>query len=82
MNSEHSVDVDELIKKYNEQWEQLKAIALLYNHQVEQIKNTECCGNCNMKDCDTERGNLDYNFNKYCDKWQSDGLKREERMFK
>jgi len=47
---------------------------------ADEIENLKCCGNCNLVDCDTERGNLDYNFGKYCKLWCSDGMSREERM--
>ena len=38
-------------------------------------RDLECCGNCgkHYKDCHNE---LSYEF---CDKWQADGLMREER---
>lgn len=88
MNSEHSVDVDELIKKYNEQWEQLKAITLLYNHEVKVSQDLECCGNCEnlvvfhrwkIECALTKDETLVCN---YCDKYQSDGMSRVERRIK
>jgi hypothetical protein len=45
-----------------------------------ELRDSRCCGNCSMADCDTERGNLDDNFGKYCDRWCSDGQTREARL--
>lgn len=47
---------------------------------ADEIENLKCCGNCSMQKCETDRGNLDDNYGKYCPKWLSDGMKREQRL--
>lgn len=47
--------------------------------RLEQIDDLKCCGNCES----TEGCEFSTVFqSKYCDKWQSDGMTRKERMIK
>ena len=43
--------------------------------------NLRCCGNCKAtnKECPNGR-EFEYNKQYYCDNWQSDGMKREDRI--
>jgi hypothetical protein len=94
MNSEHGVDVDELINTYNEQYEQFRAVSLLFNHQVvkiseleKKINDLQCCGNCKyFMYCKTdgliycEIEVFPFPIKGMCNQWQSDGLTKEERI--
>jgi len=50
--------------------------------RLDEGENLKCCGSCtmfshNIKDCPHFRRAVAH---KYCDKWQSDGMKREDRI--
>jgi len=60
--------------------EVIKQTELLEKHiesLKEEIENLKCCGNCNPLECNWKTSGSEESH--YCDKWQSDGLKRKER---
>jgi hypothetical protein len=49
---------------------------------ADEIESLKCCGNCDLYSI-TNRDCPDYyrvNANSYCDKWQSDGMTRADRI--
>lgn len=56
--------------------------------RLEQIDNLKCCGNCSLHGADgvvtdTECYHIgDNEPESYCNQYQSDGMKREQRMIK
>ena len=66
----------------SEEYKALEKKLKAANDIAKKVDNLKCCGNCNLIDCDTERGNLDDNFGKYCDLWCYDGQTTEDRRIK
>lgn len=61
---------NENIRLHAQRFESGKMVA----EAIKKAENLECCGNCSDSNCGHTYG--------YCDKWQSDNLKREERIIK
>lgn len=46
------------------------------------VENLKSCGNCAnfCNDCAVWSDHMDLSVNHYCDKWQSDGMNRSDRV--
>lgn len=76
----------ELLRRYKNIEKELNDTKLYFisfvsHHEVtmEVMEDLKCCGNCKLYS-DTEICRRSNSHFKYCDKWQSDNLTREERM--